>query len=105
MRKKGLVVTLCLALAATVVLSGCTKNQEPAASPANGGKQEQVTIKFYHWYNEETGNWKKVIKAFEDKNPGIKVESTPLVDNVNAPEYLKKLDLMTASGESMRMAR
>ncbi|NOU95884.1 extracellular solute-binding protein [Paenibacillus sp. LMG 31456] len=101
MRKKGLVVSMCLALTATAILQGCTNKQESTASQASGGKQEQVTINFYHWYNEETGNWKKVIKAFEDKNPGIKVKSTPLVDNVSAPEYLKKLDLMTASGESM----
>jgi multiple sugar transport system substrate-binding protein len=101
MKKKGLIVSLCLALATTIVLAGCSPKKESASPQADPGKQETVTINFYHWYNEETGNWTKVIKAFEEKNPGIKVQSKPLVDNVNAPEYLKKLDLMTASGEYM----
>ncbi|MCU6791363.1 extracellular solute-binding protein [Paenibacillus sp. WQ 127069] len=101
MRKKGLVVSICFALAATAVLAGCSPEKKAATPPASTANQDAVTINFYHWYNEETGNWSKVIKAFEEKNPGIKVQSKPLVDNVSAPEYLKKLDLMTASGEYM----
>jgi multiple sugar transport system substrate-binding protein len=98
MKKKGIAVTLSVALAMTVA-AGCSQKTDTSAA---GGQQEQVTtIKFYHWYNEETGNWQKVIKDFEEKNPGIKVQSTPLVDNVNAAEYLQKLDLLTATGESM----
>ncbi|MDF2921586.1 MAG: hypothetical protein K0R57_500 [Paenibacillaceae bacterium] len=92
-----------IAAVLTVTLFGCS--QDSASSPQPGeastGQQQQTTLKFYHWYNEETGNWKKVIAAFEAKYPDIKVESLPLVDNVNATEYLKKLDLLTASGESM----
>ncbi|NOU69679.1 extracellular solute-binding protein [Paenibacillus sp. LMG 31461] len=104
-QRNAFTVMLIVLLIASLVLSACSKAPaESEGAKGNNGQssgKEPVTIKFLHWYNEETGNWNKVIKEFEKENPGIKVESMPLVDNVNATDYLKKLDLMTASGDAM----
>lgn len=97
---------LTVFLAVSLLLSACSKAPANSTNNSTNGNaassdEEQVTIKFLHWYNETTGDWASVIKEFEAEHPNIKVESMPLVDNVNAAEYLKKLDLMTAAGDDM----
>ncbi|MFD2116416.1 ABC transporter substrate-binding protein [Paenibacillus yanchengensis] len=95
---------LAILLVVIMLVTACSKT---ATTPNgnNTGKEnkesEVVTIKFMHWYNQKTGNWAELIEEFEKEHPGIKVESMPLVDNVSAVEYLKKLDLMTAAGDDM----
>jgi multiple sugar transport system substrate-binding protein len=71
----------------------------------DGGKSdssdEEVTLKFVHWINEDVGKWEDVIAKYEEANPGIKVESIPLVENMNSQDYFKQLDLMASAGEEM----
>jgi multiple sugar transport system substrate-binding protein len=99
MNLKRLGVLLC-ALILVFAMVGCSNDEK---SSADGGKSEDgvVTLKFHHWYNNEAGNWEKVIAEFEKTHPKIKVESVPLVENLNHDEYLKKLDLLASSGEQL----
>ncbi|MFD2116414.1 ABC transporter substrate-binding protein [Paenibacillus yanchengensis] len=104
-KRKKLLSMLTLLIATTMLVAACSKT--PAEPEKNGGenggasKEEVVTVKFLHWYDESTGQWDEMIKQFEAEHKNIKIESMPLVDNVNAVEYLKKLDLMTAAGDEM----
>ncbi|QNK57081.1 ABC transporter substrate-binding protein [Paenibacillus sp. PAMC21692] len=102
-KRKRITSLLTVLLTVALLLAACSSTPaDPSKKePGNGDKEEVVTIKFLHWFNENSGNWSGLIEEFEKEHPGIKVESMPLVDNVNAADYLKKLDLMTASGEEM----
>jgi multiple sugar transport system substrate-binding protein len=99
-----------------VVLAGCgTKNNDagssspasasPSASSSESAKAEPsaepVTINFHSWHILENENLKGVIAEFENKHPGIKVNYVPLVDNGDATESIKKLDLLVSSGEDL----
>src|SRR5699024_2342458 len=96
MKKNKNVIFLCL-IVFTLILAGCGSSNNESAD----GDSDTVTIKFNHWYDEETGNWDEVVDAFEKEHPNIKVDSDPLVDNLNASDYLKQLDLRASAGETL----
>jgi multiple sugar transport system substrate-binding protein len=103
MIKKFPALLASLALAGST-LFGCGGGQQASSSNNGGGEAKtdgQVTLKFYHWYSEQEGNWKKTIGEFEKKYPNIKVESIPLSESNTADEAAKKIDLLYASGEQM----
>ncbi|MDQ8733922.1 extracellular solute-binding protein [Paenibacillus sp. LHD-38] len=83
------------------LLSGCagggTQNGEQSAPENNAN---QVTLKLHFWYNEDQDNWKTVYSEFQKKYPNIKIEAVTAGDN-NANEYLKRLDLASASGDQI----
>ncbi|RKP58166.1 extracellular solute-binding protein [Cohnella endophytica] len=87
-----------------VSLVGCgsktSDNATGSSNPTSSDKKEQVTLKFFHWYNDDQDKWNDVYKAFQDKYPNIKIESVTAGDN-NSQEYLKKLDLAAASGDQI----
>ncbi|WP_276354949.1 extracellular solute-binding protein [Cohnella caldifontis] len=110
MNKKWLSVTAAVLLAASL-LAGCSKGggerqagggESPAGSAPAGGASpsagaEPVTVKFLGW--EKASVYQPAIDAFMQKNPTIKVEYTPLVEN-DSNESIKKIDLMYASGDA-----
>ncbi|SDM91865.1 ABC transporter substrate-binding protein [Bacillus sp. OK048] len=91
---------LMISVLMVLVLAACG-NKEDANSSSKEKKNEDVTLKFYTWINEENGNWKKSVEAFEKEHPGIKVDVNVLVENMNSADYYKKLDLIAASGDTM----
>lgn len=106
MNKKWFAATTAAVLA-TSVLAGCGKDDKnassapPASSAAPSASEapapkDPVTIKFLGW--EKQSVYQPAIDAFQAKNPDIKVEYVPVVEN-DSNETIKKIDLMYASGD------
>lgn len=102
-------VLLTLVLTASLFL-GCSSNANNGS--ANGSaddnargdaksSEEQVTIKFHadgiSFKNEDLA---PIIAKFEGLNPNIKVEFIPL-NEASAADNVKKIDLLSASGEQL----
>ncbi|GIP28545.1 sugar ABC transporter substrate-binding protein [Paenibacillus sp. J23TS9] len=103
MGKKWLSV-LTAALVASSLLAGCSGGSGETSSSENADPKsstpssttEPVKIKFLGW--EKSSVYQPAIDAFEQKNPDIKVDYVPLVEN-DSNESIKKIDLMYASGD------
>jgi len=85
------------------LLAGCSGGSDTASSTTSPGgsaapeaNQQPVTIKFLGW--EKPAVYQPAIEAFQQKYPDIKVDYQALVEN-NSNETIKKLDLMSVSGE------
>ena len=91
---------MIVTLIAMMVLSACTEEKSSDGNSSGSGEDE-ITLKFVHWINEDVGKWEPVIEKYEAENPGIKIESIPLVDNMNNQDYFKQLDLMASAGEEI----
>jgi multiple sugar transport system substrate-binding protein len=106
----GLSLLLVLVLSVSFVFTGCGKAEvppTPAATPAAStapapapAPAEVKTITFYSWESSLKSQNEAVIKAFEDKNPGIKVDIQYPVENDNVA-YSQKVDLLLLAGESI----
>ncbi|WHX98759.1 extracellular solute-binding protein [Neobacillus sp. DY30] len=93
---------LLIGLFVMIMLAACSGNDEASSDKGKSdSSDEEVTLKFVHWVNEDVGKWESVIAKYEAENPGIKVESIPLVENMNSQDYFKQLDLMASAGEEM----
>jgi multiple sugar transport system substrate-binding protein len=93
---------LLVGLFAMFLLAACSGNDEASSDKGNSdSSDEEITLKFVHWINEDVGKWESVIAKYEAENPGIKVESIPLVENMNSQDYFKQLDLMASAGDEM----
>ncbi|MDQ0902086.1 MULTISPECIES: ABC transporter substrate-binding protein [unclassified Paenibacillus] len=89
----------------TGLLSACgASGDKDTAKPADKGQAteqpKQVTLKFYHWYDEKIEKFDMLFAEFNKKYPNIKIESVVGVVN-DANETMKKIDLAAASGESI----
>lgn len=95
--KKTLKLMLILALITSfsIVSFGCSGSNE--AITDNGGKQEVVTLEFWHTYSdtEEKIFNEQVIPLFEEKYPNIKVKSTRM-----PYEGLKQQVIAGAAGDA-----
>lgn len=102
MFKKNATLALSTAFLAMSLLSACAGGSESSSSKSEKPKEEEkVTIKYYNWDNEVMqASTAKYIEQFEKENPNINVEHVPLVPG-NSLESLKKLDVLTASGEEI----
>jgi multiple sugar transport system substrate-binding protein len=99
---KKWVSLLLVGLLAMFMLAACSGKDEASTDEGKSdSSDEEVTLKFVHWINEDVGKWEDVIAKYEAENPGIKVESMPLVENMNSQDYFKQLDLMASAGEEM----
>jgi multiple sugar transport system substrate-binding protein len=93
----GLVVSLA---------AGCTSTPETntnnSAQPsASGTENKQVKIKFHaDGLSFKKEDLDPVIAKFQEKNPNILVEFIPL-NEANAADNVKKIDLLSASGEQL----
>ncbi|MFP7299373.1 ABC transporter substrate-binding protein [Neobacillus niacini] len=93
---------LLVGLFAMFLLVACSGNDEASSGKGKSdSSDEEITLKFVHWINEDVGKWESVIAKYEAENPGIKVESIPLVENMNSQDYFKQLDLMASAGDEM----
>ncbi len=106
MSKKSIFTLLSAVLIISLVLAGCggqksSYGDAPKNDPKNQVDEEQITLNFYTWINEENGNWSQVIDAYENENPNVKVKLNVLVENMDSKEYLKKLDLLAAAGDKL----
>ncbi len=72
-----------------------------SSDDASNSSDGEVTLNFVHWINEDVGKWEEVIAKYEEENPGIKVNSMPLVENMNSLDYYKQLDLMSSAGDKI----
>ena len=98
MKKKWGLLWL-VTLIAMLVLAACAGGKGSDGASKSG--EDGVTLKFVHWINEDVGKWEPVIEKYEAENPGIKIESVPLVENMNNQDYFKQLDLMASAGEKI----
>ena len=80
-------VMVCLAL----VAAACSQDEETAT----GKKEDTVNLTIGSWRTEDTEGYKKVIEAFEKKNPDINVEFKPSKNT----EYNTILNTALKSGE------
>src|SRR5690606_16572116 len=105
MRKKSLTKLMSGLLIGSIVLAGCGNSAGNNTMSGNNGSEgnngEKVTLNLYTWINEENGNWEKTVAAYEEANPDVKVKVNTLVENMSADDYLKKLDLLAASGDKL----
>jgi multiple sugar transport system substrate-binding protein len=93
---------LLVGLLTMLMLVACSGNDEASSDEGKSDSSDkEVTLKFVHWINEDVGKWESVIAKYEAENPGVKVESIPLVENMNSQDYFKQLDLMASAGDEM----
>ncbi|WP_163539702.1 extracellular solute-binding protein [Gracilibacillus sp. YIM 98692] len=110
MRNRWSILSVVM-LVGFLLLAACSGGENNSSSDGtdtgnddNGGDsstEEEITLRFVHWVNEESGNWEPVIEKYEEQNPGINIESMPLVENMNTADYYKQLDLMASAGEDL----
>jgi len=100
--KRNVLVRVSAAILAAGLLVGCTGGSSASESnqTANGGAGDVKTITVYSWEASLREQNDAVIKAFEDKNPGIKVNMEYPVENDNVA-YTEKIDMLLLSGESV----
>ncbi|WP_221567160.1 ABC transporter substrate-binding protein [Alkalihalobacillus sp. TS-13] len=80
-------------------LIACSGGESDNSSNVEG--ESEVKLNFVHWVNEDVGKWEQLINEYEAENPGVKIESTPLVENMDTASYYKQLDLLASAGEKL----
>jgi ABC-type sugar transport system, periplasmic component len=100
--KRNVLVRVSAAILAAGLLVGCSGGSSGSESnqTASGGSGDVKTITVYSWEASLRDQNDAVIKAFEDKNPGIKVNMEYPVENDNVA-YTEKIDMLLLSGESV----
>ena len=88
--KKGVLLFLVMTMLVSIVLAGCQSKE----STSESSEGDIVTLKFMGWEASplETESVKNGITKFEELNPTIKVEYTP----VPGDQYASKLLTMMA---------
>ena len=84
--------TAAVATLAATLLVGCGGNEEAAAEKDG----QDTTLKVSVWNYETTPEFKKLFEAFEEENPGVKVEPV----DIAADQYDQKLATMLSSGDT-----
>lgn len=85
-------------IAATLMMSafaGCAKKDSGSGTTAE--KPKQTTIKLATWDNSSNPTVNNVIKAFEEKNPNVKVE----IIDTPGQEFTNKLSIMLNGGSDV----
>jgi multiple sugar transport system substrate-binding protein len=91
-------------LSSVVVLSllaGCGGQKQEAVGSSTVPGDKKVELQFFTYGTEANFNWKKTLAAYEEKNPGVKVNLIGLSEKGDTQEANKKLDLAASSGENM----
>lgn len=79
--------------------NGAEPNGQAAGEKAEGN--DKVNLRLYTYGTEEAYNWNKTLQAYEEKNPGVKIELVQLSEKGDTQEAMKKLDLEAASSARM----
>lgn len=108
--KKRIVVSSLAAILAAGLMTGCGSSpaKETTSAGAQGGSTQAAqndagevkTITVYSWEASLREQNDAVVKAFEEQNPGIKVNLEYPVENDNVA-YTEKVDMLLLSGESI----
>ncbi|MDF2815758.1 MAG: transporter substrate-binding protein [Paenibacillus sp.] len=85
----------------SMITAACGTASDSNNAAGDTGSKDPVTLKLYTFGNEVGYNWTGTIPAFEQANPGIKVDVVILSEKGDTQESLKKLDLAAASGDAM----
>ena len=79
MKKKIIAVTLCLAMASTLVV-GCGQKKGEDSGKEGEKSSEKVEIEFVQVKREAAESYTKVIEAFQEKNPDIVIKQNVVPD-------------------------
>ncbi|MDR9852091.1 sugar ABC transporter substrate-binding protein [Paenibacillus sp. VCA1] len=79
--------------------TGTEPDQKAAGEKTEG--TDKVNLRLYTYGTEEAYNWNKTLQAYEEKNPGVKIELVQLSEKGDTQEAMKKLDLEAASSAQM----
>jgi multiple sugar transport system substrate-binding protein len=100
-RRRKLVLALIFIVSCGFYLYNQYSSKKSAAL-SEASASVPVTIKFHEYLTDEIGRWDKVIAAFEQKYPDIRVEVVPLIEHsFDSIEAMKQLDFLAASGKEM----
>ncbi|WP_152192603.1 extracellular solute-binding protein [Georgenia satyanarayanai] len=96
LRRRAVSIT-ALGLSAALLLAACGDSEEPDAS-STGGDGDSVTLTWWHNSNNEPGVsvYEQVAADFEDANPGVTIEITPLAHE----DMLTRLDAAFQTGDT-----
>lgn len=99
MKKKLVCLLLAAVMAIGMTACGGGKENDTPDTDGSKGAEEDVTLKLALWDYEVDGptTYEPIIKAFEDANPGIKIE---VVSSPNA-DYETKLTTMLSGGDDI----
>ncbi|MDH6363962.1 multiple sugar transport system substrate-binding protein [Enterococcus sp. PF1-24] len=89
--KKSLAITF---LAATLATTGCGGGKENKEDAAGEGKDTTLTVTT--WNYDTTPEFEKLFRAFEEANPGVKIEPVDIASD----DYDTKLTTMLSSGDT-----
>lgn len=99
--KKMIVVFLCMALMATIVLTGCGSSNQPASTDSSSAtsqgdnkpaaNNEKVTLTMMYWDQIQKAAIDEMIAGFQKTNPNVEVKSTI----VPWAQYWEKLQTTT----------
>lgn len=88
--RKSISIILTIIICLSMFLSGCSKQKD-----GSQGSNKGSTIKFATFYSEEQEEiYKEIIKKYEEKNPGTKVE---LISDYSDEQKIK--DSLTENGD------
>ncbi|MBO8163622.1 MAG: extracellular solute-binding protein [Brevibacillus sp.] len=90
----ALLMSLSMFLAACGGESGGSTSNGSTGQEAEQPKADQVVLQMHSWRVEDAEGYKKIIKEFEQENPGIKIEFKPF----KATEYNTILNTALQSG-------
>ena len=96
------ILMMAITIIATFSFSGCksTSTSETTAAEETTAAAEKVApvvINFFHWKQEEKDTWDKIIKSFEDANPGITVN----LEIMPEAQYYTTLQTRVMAGEGL----
>jgi ABC-type sugar transport system, periplasmic component len=107
---RKVVSLLVCAILVITMFAACGSSNSPAATTAGDQTTTQAvttqkaetsvqpaSIGFFHWKGEEKDTWDKIIKMFQDQNPGITVNMEILPED----QYYTKLQAEVMSGEGL----
>ncbi|OZB93630.1 ABC transporter substrate-binding protein [Paenibacillus sp. XY044] len=98
MRKKHSFIGMLLVTALTLTAVGCSSNNAGDQGSSGGGDQGKVVLQYYTWTDEEN-YMRKVVDAFNAKNPDIEVKMNTISNN--SDEYNTKIMNNLSGGSKM----
>ena len=83
-------------LGAGPLLAACGDDEQQSPSGGGNAGGNPATVRMWTWYGEQEAEFPKLISAFQEKNPNIKVENRLFG---NPDQYLPALQAAVAAGD------